>query len=334
MTPPPTVQPKKTSRIGQLISLFVLLSILVLVVANWQSIYDWARLYNYNPPAEVAALATDTTMTDKSRRIFYVNRPSIEGKDSFSQNCPNNGGEQTIVLGCYLPPQHGIYVYQVTDAQLSGVQQVTAAHEMLHAAYDRLSSSERQRVNSLLENYYNNNVKDQRVRDVIAAYQKSEPNDVVNEMHSIFGTELAALPPELETYYSQYFSNRQKVVAYAAQYQGAFTSRRNLIAQYDAQLSALKKTIDANKSQLTIMANDLNSRRLQLDAIQRTNVDAYNAQVDAFNAQVAAYNALRSQTQTLISQYNQVVTKRNAVVLEEQNLVEALDSRLPSQTGQ
>lgn len=321
------------SRRGSLVVSLIVLVLLAVAALNRQAIYDWSRLRNYQAPTEIAKLADETAMTDKSRNIFYVNHPQVAAKETFNQSCPNNGGEQTIVLGCYRPPQQGIYVFKVTDAQLTGVEQVTAAHEMLHAAYDRLSSKEKEHINMLL-NDYSNQTQDQRLKDVINSYRKTEPNDVVNEMHSIFGTEVATLPAELEEYYKQYFTDRQKVVAFAAQYQGAFTSRRNQITQYDAQLLGLKKDIDAKRAELDVQASKLQGLRVQLDALRGSDTTAYNAQVDSFNAQVATYNQLRSQTQSLISQYNSTVEKRNAIALEEQNLAQALDSRLQSQSTQ
>ncbi len=83
---------------------------------------------------------------------------------------------------------------------------------MLHAAYNRLNSADKSRIDNSLQKYYQHTLTDQRIKNIIAAYKKTEPNDLVNEMHSIFGTEVAELPPELETYYKQYFSNRSVVV--------------------------------------------------------------------------------------------------------------------------
>ena len=140
------------------------------------------------------------------------------------------------MLGCYHSGQSGIFVLDVTDSRLDGVEQVTAAHEMLHAAYDRLSRSERSKVDAMLEDYYKNDLKDQRIVETINAYKKSEPKDVVNEMHSIFATEIASLPAPLEKYYQRYFTDRGQIVANAERYKSEFTSRQEAIVGYDAQL--------------------------------------------------------------------------------------------------
>jgi hypothetical protein len=42
---------------------------------------------------------------------------------------------------------------------------------------------------------------------------ETSPEDRRDEAHSLLGTEYEDLPTELEQYYSQYFSDRSKVVA-------------------------------------------------------------------------------------------------------------------------
>ena len=194
----------------RLFSLAVLLGLLVWALFNQQYLRDEVRLYHYQPPASITALANETTMTPAAQRIFYVNHPVLDDKADFVNAC-NTHQEQTIVLGCYHSDQAGIYVLSVTDSRLNGVEQVTAAHEMLHAAYDRLSSSDRANVDQMLQQFYDNGLTDSRVRSTIEAYKQTEPNDLVNEMHSIFGTEVANLPAGLETYYQRYFTNRHRL---------------------------------------------------------------------------------------------------------------------------
>ncbi len=50
--------------------------------------------------------------------------------------------KRNAILGCYNPSSRDIYIYNVTNSELDGVKEVTAAHEMLHAAWERLSESE------------------------------------------------------------------------------------------------------------------------------------------------------------------------------------------------
>ena len=262
-------------------------------------------------------------MTPAATRAFYVNHPSIDTKVVFAGHC-NFGREQSIVLGCYHGNQQGIYILDVTDARLNGVEQVTAAHEMLHAAYDRLSDKERVHIDGLLQAFYANQVTDTRVRATIDLYRKTEPNDVVNEMHSIFGTEITNLTPELETYYRRYFVNRAKVVSYAAAYSAEFTNRQQQVVAYDAQLKDIKVTIEANTAALSQDQANLQSMRSKLDSERTTDPAQYNRDADVYNVRVNAYNSKIVATRDLIAQYNELVDKRNAIALEEQQLARAI----------
>lgn len=309
------------------IFLVVWLAIIGLAAANLQHLRDWWILRTYHAPASVQQLAGQDTMTPYARNVFYVNQPDIESKTTFSTNCPNNGGEQTIVLGCYHSDQAGIFLLQVTDPRLNGVEQVTAAHEMLHAAYDRLNSSDKGKVDAMLLDYYNHDLHDQRLLDTIAAYKKTEPNDVVNEMHSIFGTEVANLPQGLENYYKRYFTDRSKVAGYAAQYESAFTSRQAQLDQDKSTLDSLQSQINSNEVGLKSKQAAINAAQAQLLS-QKNNGDisSYNAGVPGYNALIDDYNAEVQSTQSLINQYNQLRLTYNNIVFEQDQLVNELSS--------
>lgn len=311
--------------------LVVFLVLLGLLGLKRQAITDWLKLRGYNPPAAIAQLAAKDTMTPEAKHLFYVNKPDITTGPAFTNHCPS-GGEKTVVLGCYLGNDNGIYLYRVTDERLNGVEQVTAAHETLHAAYRRLGSKERNKVDAMLMDYYEHDLTDQRIKDTIAAYKKSEPNDVVNEMHSVFGTEVANLPAPLEQYYRQYFTDRAKITSYTAQYEGEFTSRQAMVGNYDKQLSTLKQQITTNETQLNQQKAGLDqqSKVLQQER-SRGQIAAYNSGVPGYNASVDTYNNLLNTTKNLINQYNDIVARRNAIALEEQELVQDLSpSSLPA----
>lgn len=291
-----------------------------------QALYDYARLFNYAPPTKVAQLATDATMTDSARHLYYINHPELKDRTNFSLFC-DVGTEKTAVLGCYKGGQRGIYLLNVSNAELAGIEQVTAAHEMLHAAYERLSTKERTRVDNLLQDYYQNQLTSENVKSTMNEYKKTEPDQLINEMHSIFGTQIADLPAELNDYYRQYFTDRAKLVSYYASYEQAFTSRQQQINQADAQLDSWKQrinelegTVKSQQSQLQNQRNTLNRYR------ENGNAEAYNNGVDAFNALVTSYNAKVAELQDLITKYNQLVETRNSIAFEERQLAQSLSS--------
>jgi hypothetical protein len=302
----------------------LILAVPVLAWLNKDNIYDAARLHNYQVPAQVVQLADDNKMTPSSRRLFYVYHPQLQDKASFNTSC--SGGEKTIVLGCYVL-RKGIYLYDVKDERLQGVVQVTAAHEMLHAAYDRLSSGDRKKVSGWLNEAYGQ-VTNKRIQDTIENYRK-DGADITNELHSILGTEVRNLPSPLEDYYKRYFSDRSTVVSYSEKYEAAFSERQAQAEQYLAQLNSLKAEINDLNGQLVAERESLDAQynQLQNDRSNTNDVNNFNARVRAFNAQVAGYNARVARVSSLIDQHNAILEKYNALVVEEQQLYKAIDSR-------
>lgn len=322
---------KTVKRVSSVVLSVLFLTIPLVAFTQRQALYDWLRLRNYTPPAAVSQLAAVVTMTDKAQHLFYINHPQlINQATEFRQACPQD--EQTIVLGCYLSSQRGISIYDVSDARLTGVQQVTAAHEMLHAAYDRLNAKDKKYIDGLLEAYYSAQT-NQRIKDTIDAYKKSEPDNLVNEMHSIFGTEIASLPKPLEDYYKQYFADRSKVVALSASYEAEFSGRLAKIKNYDQQLSSLKQSINGQQAGLEEQLPQLEAERQRLNNLRDSeNISAYNAAVPGFNAQIEAYNKGVDKLRRDVQTYNSLVEVRNNLATELRALDSAIDTRLTPQT--
>lgn len=307
-------------------ALIVLLPVAIVLVGWTQryNIQDWYRLRGYTPSAAIVKLADDTSMTDYGRKLFYVNHPELNNAADFNQHCTSS--EQSIVLGCYVN-NSGIYLYDVQDERLLGVHQVTAAHEMLHAAYERLSGGERTRIDKLTAEYFTASA-DARLKETIAAYTARDPSVVPNELHSILATESTDLPDELETYYQRYFKDRQVVVAFSLRYEAAFQERKAKVADYDKQLETLKAEIETGEAKLDSQTASLTAQRAELEALLAAKqYEDYNARVPGFNSSVKSYNASVTSLRTKIDRYNQLVNERNAIALEENELVKAIDSR-------
>lgn len=306
----------------------LLVLLLVSGVVFWSrhnEILDWVATRGYTPPAHVAALVEDTTMTPYAQRLFYVNRPAVQNRHEFNENC-TDPSEQVAVLGCFVGNRMGIFIYDVTDERLEGIKQVTAAHEMLHQAYQRLSKKEKARINKLLEDYYKNRASD-KLRNKVASYQHSNQEQLLNEMHSIFGTEAPGLPAELEEYYSRYFADRSRVLALYQRYQSEFDDRIARINELDERLSTLKSGIEADKAELERMEEDLRRRRDQLDAYLASGAIAtYNAAVPGFNADVVAYRNMVDAINRDVEYFNRLLAERNEIAVQERELEEAIDS--------
>jgi hypothetical protein len=327
LSPTNNTAPRRNYHLGLWIVLLLWLTAVGLLIANSQSLIDWWRLRGYIPPAAVVKLAEQDTMTSYTRHLFYLNRPQLlPTVTSFRIHCPEN--KNTIVLGCYHPDQDGIFIYTVSDPTLAGVQQVTAAHEVLHSVYARLSSSDRARLDAELTDYYKHGLTNPLVKAEVSLYQQTEPGSVMDEMSCTFGTEIANLPPSLSAYYAKYFSNRAAIVGYEQNYQTEFSSRQATIAQDDNQLGSWKTQINTLDAQLQSTITSLTSQLANLNSLRSSNVSAYNAAVPGYNAAINTYNANVQTVQNLVTQYNQLVATRNQVAGQLTTLTAALDTRV------
>jgi hypothetical protein len=140
------------------------------IFTHGQQWVDFWRYRFYSPPAEVIAIADKTDMTNEARYIFYVSDPVVEASNDFNLHCSGLEHEQTAVLGCY--KMQKIFLYNVTDPRLYGIKEVTAAHEMLHAVYERLSLEEKLQVNKLIQEELPK-IQDEHVKEMVEIYSKT-----------------------------------------------------------------------------------------------------------------------------------------------------------------
>lgn len=279
----------KTSNKALTLSLqFAALGVLLIVGLNFQSILDWYALQTYHPAADVAQIESRLQLTPLATAIFYRNGPQIDSKTAFNSDCSTSAG--VLELGCYY---HGhIYILRIDNTSLAPEMDVVTAHELLHAAWVRLSDSERNKLSTELQTAYAS-IQDPELQARMADYAKSEPGEEANELHSILGTEYAKLPPDLESYYARYFVQRSAIVAAHQSYQNVFNTRR-------AELEAELFTIRSLKSQLTSLNRTMADYRSAglisaynaLVPRQNALVDDINSRIDTYSNGVAEYNAL------------------------------------------
>lgn len=314
----------KKLHLGYIVSLVVVLLAITLLWTNRYNILDWSILRNYTPSVAVANLAKDSGMNDYGTRLFYVNDPQISNRETFSDQC--KAKVHSIILGCYTNP--GIFVFKVDDPRLKGVEEVTSAHEMLHAAYERLSPAERNRIDALTQAAYAQ-INDAELAKRIEGYKKTDPNVIPNELHSILGTEIRNLSPELEQYYARYFTDRNKIVNLAEAYSKVFIDIQNQVQKYDGNLSLRKAEINRRENALEQLSKNLQTQRSQLDLYLRSNNYAtYNAAVNSYNVSVKTYNNELAAVKALIGQYNGIVEARNKLNNDQADLAKNIDSRL------
>jgi hypothetical protein len=302
----------------------MVVAVVIMGIRFAQDLHDWTRLLSYQPTPEVARLATATTMTDTARKLFYINQPTIESKKSALNLCQRS--EHTVVLGCYVSSK-GIFLQAVTDPRLQGVMEVTAAHEMLHVAYQRMSLFEQTQINKQLQAVFER-LQNPRIIKIIQTYREQDPRSVEHELHSILGTEVRDLSPELEEHYRKYFTDRSAIVALSEKYEGVFTTLKDKAKLLSNQLQTQNGELEQLTARIKQEQSELESVQVNLQRSIDANPQIdYSSQVLSFKERVNSYNQLVARMRSQNDDYNRLVTERNSLTLEQKSLIESLENK-------
>jgi hypothetical protein len=296
------------------------------LLLNRQFVLDQISVWDYHPSASVVTIEERSGLGGKGLFYFYASHPEVDSAADFNINCQRREAKSAI-LGCY--NNKNIYIYNVSNAQLDGIEEVTAAHEMLHAVWDRMSNKDKASVGALLEAQYAR-INDPALKERMAYYDRTEPGEHDNELHSIIGTEVALISPELEKYYSQYFSNRSKVTALHTAYNSVFTQLSQESDALFAELGALSTKIDKDKAQYQSDATKLSSDIAAFN--QKANDGGFTSTTDFNNqraALIARSSALDSERTTInaeIKTYNDKNAQYQALIVQSEALNKSIDS--------
>lgn len=275
--------------------------IVTVVCAAWlyinrQYVADQLLVWQYAPSSDVQVLVKDSGMSDRGKFDFYTGEPTIEGSQLFNQFCTRQE-KRSAILGCY--SNQRIYIYDVTDSKLAGIKSVTAAHEMLHAAYERLGTDEKQHVNDMLEKQYKS-IHDSELTKRMNYYRRVEPNQRLNELHSILGTEFTDLSPKLESYYRTYFTDRKKVTNLHESYASVFLQLNDQSDSLVKQLTSLKKKISKERDTYNQAAGQL-----------KADVETFNNRTE--NGSFTSQSEFNIRRANLVARSDQLDSKRDSI---------------------
>lgn len=306
---------------------FVLSTLSLFAILNRQYIVDQMVVWQFETTGEVISLVDRAGMSDYGKFLYLASEPTLESTQKFNSECERTE-IVTSILGCYKSGR--IYLYNITDAELDGIRETTAAHETLHAAYTRLSNYEKNRINNLIEIEYQKLEHITEYQELMAFYAATEPGQRDNELHSIIGTEVASISPELELHYAKYFSDRQKVVDLNEKYKAVF------------------KALDDKADELTTQMNDLSASIKNRVSKYNEDTLALNVDINAFNtksatggfnteyqfnvarnkllARIDSLDAVKLAIENDIKTYDELLVEYNAIATKSEKLSNSIDS--------
>ena len=298
-----------------------------LAAAYWfgPQLLDEFRAQQYTPSSHISAIEQRVTLTSAGRRIFYATSPEVQDSGQFNGSC-HSVERTTAILGCYYRDR--IYLYNVQNSELDGALDVTAAHELLHAAYARLSTFEQHKVDGLVRAAYQKVKNEPTLKRLMEYYKQAEPGAEINELHSILGTTIANLDSELERYYARYFTNRASIVTLNQRYAQVFSEldqqATSLKAKISAEESSLKTETDAYQNELNQLNSDIQSFNQRAVSGDFSSQEFY-ATRSALSGRVASLNSQQNQLNTRISAYNTMIAEYNKLAVRAQQLNQSMN---------
>lgn len=326
---------KKNSKSQKVIVRAVLLGlfavIAIVLILNRDLILDRILAIGYQPTAEVESIIKDLQLTDLGERILFASRPELQSSEDFNENCPIDA--DTATLGCYHLQR--IYVYDVQNSSLEGIKQAVMAHELLHAAWERLSDGEKNELTPILVSIYEQNL------EKFSSHMENYNEETrVDELHSVIGTELSVdnYPEKLKKHYARYFRQQSRIIGFYNQYNDKFEKIENNSRE-------LASTIQQNLAHI----NELNQRYM-------ADLSAFNKDCEEFNARAKIPNGFASreafdseravlvQRQTrlkatyqeiseLIDNTNKLINEYNENRMRSNKLYESIDSKITQPTN-
>lgn len=271
-------------RIGQIIAIVVVLILGAAAVVAYEyrgDIRDHFTAAGYDPSERIQEISDVTEFTPTGERVFLASRPTITDRERFSRWCADvDHSEEGHVLGCFA--SNRIHLFNVTDERLDGIVEVTAAHELLHATYSRLTNKERADLTETLNSAYTELIEtDHSLKERMSVYEQLSPASFANELHSVLGTEVRDLPAALEDHYAQWFEDRGQILDWYDSYHSVFTKLSDEADRLSAELEALRADVEQRSSDYDAAVRQFNEDAANFKA--RNERYEFDGQAELFN---------------------------------------------------
>lgn len=319
---------KLPKNIFKLLSIFVLATLLVFFLANLSNVRDLYRAATFTPSAELAAVESSLGLTPYGRRIFRASTPTLTSDHSaFESVCySDTDPREASILGCYIDDQ--IYLYSVDSAELPGLEESTSAHELLHAVYACLSSSEKSELTPLLESLLATS--SDAFRDSLASYPEDQR---LEETYVRSATQIRSLPDRLEAHFAKIFTDQDAIVAFYDSYIAPLTATKNTLKSLETELSTLRTALTSDLADFDSRSAALESAVADFNSCASTpgcftSRSAFDSRRAELLAEQSALSALADFLNNRIATYNTKVDLYNSNVLRGETLNSLLNPNL------
>ncbi|GAA3585176.1 hypothetical protein GCM10022198_05580 [Klugiella xanthotipulae] len=319
-------------RFGTALACAAIAVIAILGFTNRQLISDQISIWGFTPSPSVTQVQERMQLTDRGDFVFLASNPTLESSSLFNDQCAQvDHSEEGHVLGCFTGSR--IHLFMVDDERLDGIVDVTAAHELLHAVYARLTDGEKADLNKTLNAEYQKLSKSNpELTERMSVYQSLPEDRFVNELHSVLGTEVGALSGELEKHYAETFRDRAAVVTFFDNYHAVFTSLQDEAEKIESEMSELGESIETRSTtyqeDLGVLNADIASFNQRLSDGEISSQTQYNTERSALVTRADALEAARNTLKTDVTRYKDLRKRLLELDAKSKELNRVINSNL------
>ena len=229
----------------------IFLGAVAFAIINFQALKDTYFAMTFSPSNEISEIEKSLELTDKGHRIFFASSPVINTADDFNQNC-KSAGEDVSTLGCYNGQR--IYIYNIDSEELKGIKESTAAHELLHAVWQRLSTADRENLIPTLESVYEKSSED--FKKTLKTYDESAKTE---EIYVRSATQIKSLPENLEKHYAEIFEDQDRIVDFYESYIAPFNAIEQETEALHAELDEIMARIEQGRADYDVRSTNFST---------------------------------------------------------------------------
>lgn len=242
-----------------------------------------------DPTPEVEELAGEMFLTGEGRDLLYMAQPELLGAEEFAGRCDRGGsgaaGETGGAVGCYHSSAGGlqaggrIVIYTPADERLRPFVVETAAHELLHAAWNELDDAEQAAATRTLATVLSGVDAEDDIHEQIAGSVAGQAANRPTELFAYIGTQVwreGGLDDDLEALYARFIADREALV-------GVHTA-------FEAQLDQMTTDLTTAQQALAQRQYDQGVARAQLEA-DSANLAQYRSTIEEEEARLASLSS-------------------------------------------
>lgn len=275
----------------------------VLGALNLSKIMDQIALSQFTADPEVATIASKLDLTTAGELLMALNPPQLLPEGDYDVVCPS----PVAGVGTVSCTANGrITLYDVKDDRFDGIEEVALAHQLLHAAWLRMTPEERTALTKELTSTPGTSGVDG--FPGIGFGVKHERAEKIAETYAVLGTQATTVSAALEESYAEFFGNRAAIVE-------MHVASLAIIGESADTADALQRQIDGENESLSADYTVVSAQADQLNA----DYDAFFAKNDAFGFGSqeefdAASNELSARGDAVNAQYYALDVRSSDVV--------------------